>query len=234
MHALMYRAIQYPTAAQKPIVKKLGDLLRHVQKTIEAPTDPDYDYGINWLYPARKKQGYTFERQLHEFMSEAWTNPWLQYRLSKIKMPGTNALTAFVRYVARLLGFTETNALSEVMALGEELGMMGRSPGVNAQRKALVNQREYSPAYEEESQNPGTAVLQSAGERGLLGGEAGRAAPAPDAAAPARAEETATPGEVANPETGASDGARSSSRPTELIDLRKRRSILRSILECMQ
>lgn len=109
VHALTVRAIDNPTAEQKPIIEKLDKLYQHVKKEL--------GYAGKRRYP-RDLYGLT---NLKEFVAEANSNVNFQYQLAKIKYKNQTAWGAFTRTIANLLGIANVSALTEVMALTEEL-----------------------------------------------------------------------------------------------------------------
>ena len=104
VHYLTYDAIHNPTDSQKPAVKRLQNLFDHVKKNI----GPD----------GQKLYGLT---NLDEFIAEANSNVNFQYKLREIKYQNQTAWGAFTKYVAQLLGLGNDTALSEIIALTEEL-----------------------------------------------------------------------------------------------------------------
>lgn len=111
VHALISKAQRYPTPEQAPIAKEINDLFLHVKKVLK-------DQGKNF-YGLKNNR---------EFTAEAMTNPAFQYELMQIPYKGEkSAWTAFTEMVARLLGFTDVNALSEVMNLVDKLSQTERN-----------------------------------------------------------------------------------------------------------
>jgi hypothetical protein len=104
VHALTSYAINNPTPEQKPTIDKLNNLYQHVKKE---------------LGPAGKKvYGLT---NLDEFIAEANSNVAFQYQLAKIKYKNETAWGAFTKMISKLLGIANVSALTEVIALTEEL-----------------------------------------------------------------------------------------------------------------
>jgi hypothetical protein len=104
VHALTVSAISNPTPEQKPTIDKLNNLYQHVKKE---------------LGPAGKKvYGLT---NLYEFIAEANSNVAFQYQLAKIKYKNETAWGAFTKMISKLLGIANVSALTEVIALTEEL-----------------------------------------------------------------------------------------------------------------
>ena len=103
-HALTYFAINNPTEAQKPAVRRLDNLYRFVKTKLGA----------------RGKEMYGL-KNLDEFVAEANSNADFQKELSKIAYQKQTAWGAFTQAVADLLGIKNSNALTEVLALTEEL-----------------------------------------------------------------------------------------------------------------
>jgi hypothetical protein len=104
VHALTSYAISNPTAEQKPTIDKLNKLYQHVKKE---------------LGPAGKKV-YGL-KNLDEFIAEANSNVAFQYQLAKIKYQNETAWGAFTKMISKLLGIANVSALTEVIALTEEL-----------------------------------------------------------------------------------------------------------------
>jgi hypothetical protein len=102
MHALTTRIIRDPSDAQKKIVAKLSALFDHVRRNWKG----DMAYGLT---------------NLHEFVSEGWTNPQFQAKLGQIAYGKKSAWSKFVDFVSELLGFKDSNALTELLTLSEKL-----------------------------------------------------------------------------------------------------------------
>ena len=102
MHALTMEGIDNPTAMQKPAVERINKLYETVKN------DPSLKgfYGIS---------------DVHEFVSEGFSDPEFQYRLSKIKYGNSNAWEKFTQFIANLLGIQKSNALVELMSATESL-----------------------------------------------------------------------------------------------------------------
>ncbi|MEY4720082.1 MAG: hypothetical protein RL563_2700 [Pseudomonadota bacterium] len=103
-HALTHAAIDYPTDQQKPAVKRLENLFSYVKQKLGK--EGSSLYGLT---------------NLHEFVAEANSNVYFQYKLRQIKYQNQTAWGAFTKYVAQILGIGNDTALSEVIALTEEL-----------------------------------------------------------------------------------------------------------------
>ena len=111
VHALISKAQRYPTPEQAPIAKEINDLFLHVKKVLKS----------------QGKEFYALKNN-REFTAEAMTNPAFQYELMQIPYKGNkSAWTAFTEMVARLLGFSDVNALSEVMNLVDKLSQTERN-----------------------------------------------------------------------------------------------------------
>lgn len=110
-HHLTYAAINNPTDSQKPVVAKIEKLYQHVKNSLNKTSKEVY--------------GLT---NLDEFISEANSNPNFQYQLSKIPYENETAWSAFTKYVAELLGFKNSNALTEIIALTDELTSLANNP----------------------------------------------------------------------------------------------------------
>jgi hypothetical protein len=102
VHALTHDAIDNPTPNQKYFVDKLNTLHNHVRSVMPNKKD----YGL---------------KDVHEFVSEAMTNPDFQQKLSKIKYQNTTAWGKFTEWVAKLLGLKNDNAFTEFLANFEGL-----------------------------------------------------------------------------------------------------------------
>ena len=110
MHAITSWALDNPTAEQRPAVEALRALFEHVKAKL-----PDAkDYGLN---------------NIHEFMSEGFMNPEFQHKLAQVKYGNASAWSKFTRLVAKLLGFREGNAFTELLTLGEDLASKPRRSG---------------------------------------------------------------------------------------------------------
>jgi hypothetical protein len=107
VHALTYWAVNNPTDAQKPTVKKLEAIFKHVKKELAKKGKT-----------AKQIYGLT---NLDEFLAEANSNVNFQYELARIKYKNETAWGAFTRTIANLLGVANVSALTEVIALTEEL-----------------------------------------------------------------------------------------------------------------
>lgn len=115
VHALVARSQVNPTPRQKPIVKQLDELYEYVYKeTKRRGINPKTMYGLT---------------NSREFASEAMSNSEFQFYLMGIPYKGKrNAWTEFTRIVANLLGFKDTNALSEAINLVDRLAETKRAP----------------------------------------------------------------------------------------------------------
>ena len=114
-HALLVRSQQNPTPRQRPIVKQIEELYRHVYNEVKKRgMNPDDIYGLT---------------NAKEFVSEAASNQEFQFLLMNIPYKGKrSAWTEFTKLVANLLGFKDPNALSEVLNLVDRLGQTTRAP----------------------------------------------------------------------------------------------------------
>lgn len=119
-HAITSWAFHNPTPEQLPHVKALNDLFVHVRRELKG----EGHYGLT---------------NIHEFLSEAFSSPEFQVRLSKIKYGTTTAWSQFVHSVAKLLGFKESNALTEVLSLGEKLANEPRREGLTRQADIMAD-----------------------------------------------------------------------------------------------
>jgi hypothetical protein len=103
VHALTAYAIARPTPEQRPTIDKLNKLYQHVKKELGGNRNI---YGLT---------------NLDEFISEANSNVNFQYQLAKIKYKNETAWGAFTKMISKLLGIANVSALTEVIALTEEL-----------------------------------------------------------------------------------------------------------------
>jgi len=106
-HALTLDALQKPSVAQRPAVKRLQTLFDTVKND---PLIEDAYGGVS----------------LEEFVAEGFGNPEFQLRLSRIKYENTSALGKFAQYIANLLGLKADNAFTEFLSLVE--GIADRKP----------------------------------------------------------------------------------------------------------
>jgi hypothetical protein len=104
-HHLTMDGLRNPTEAQKPAVKKINDLYKHVKSYLSSR-------GKGKLYALKN---------VEEFVAESNSNVNFQYELAKIPYQKQTAWSAFTKYVAELLGFKNNNALTEIIALTDEL-----------------------------------------------------------------------------------------------------------------
>ena len=121
VHALTTDAIAHPTAAQRPAVNRLKNLYRFVKTKLGA----------------RGRQMYGL-KNLDEFIAEGNSNPEFQQELSKIKYQNKTAWGAFTQNIANLLGIKNESALTELMALTEELTSAESQTGKVAKDKGVV------------------------------------------------------------------------------------------------
>lgn len=104
VHALTYDAIHNPTKEQRPAINRLNNLYRYVKTQLGAR--------------GRTMYGLT---SMDEFIAEGNSNPEFQKELSKIRYQNQTAWGAFTKTIADLLGIKDQSALTELMALTEEL-----------------------------------------------------------------------------------------------------------------
>ena len=107
-HALTFFAINNPKPDQKATVNQLNNLHRFAKAEAKK-------MGFDWMYGLRKQD------DLDEFVAEAYSNPDFQKFLAKVPYQNQTAWGAFTQAVAKLLGIKNSNALTEVIALTEEL-----------------------------------------------------------------------------------------------------------------
>ena len=118
VHALTADAISNPTQAQRPAVNRLSNLYRFVKTRLGA----------------RGRQMYGL-KNLDEFIAEGNSNPEFQQELSKIAYQNKTAWGAFTQNIAKLLGIKNESALTELMALTEELTSTQSQTGKSIGRK---------------------------------------------------------------------------------------------------
>jgi hypothetical protein len=105
VHHLTIDGIRNPTEAQKPVVEKIERLYKHVKSVLSSQ-------GKGKLYALKN---------IDEFVAESNSNVNFQYELAKIPYQRQSAWSAFTKFVAELLGFKNSNALTEIIALTDEL-----------------------------------------------------------------------------------------------------------------
>lgn len=105
VHHLTVDAIRNPTESQKPAVEKINRLYQHVKSVLSKQ-------GKGKLYALKN---------VEEFVSESNSNVNFQYELAKIPYQRQTAWSAFTKFVSELLGFKNSNALTEIIALTDEL-----------------------------------------------------------------------------------------------------------------
>ena len=110
-HAIVSHALDKPNKEQKPYVKNLNNLYEAV-KNHESLKD---EYGV---------------QDVHEFVSEGFSNPEFQKKLGKIEYKGTTAWGNFTNAVAKLLKLQKDTALTELLSNTEAL------EAIQADRKA--------------------------------------------------------------------------------------------------
>lgn len=110
-HAIVSHALDKPNKEQKPYVKNLNNLYEAV-KNHESLKD---EYGV---------------QDVHEFVSEGFSNPEFQKKLGKIEYKGTTAWGNFTNAVAKLLKLKKDTALTELLSNTEAL------EAIQADRKA--------------------------------------------------------------------------------------------------
>ena len=104
-HALTYYAVNNPRPDQKAAVKRLDNLYRFVKTKLKAE-------GKGKLYGLKN---------MDEFLAEANGNPEFQKELARIPYQKQTAWGAFTQAIADILGIKNSSALTEVLALTEEL-----------------------------------------------------------------------------------------------------------------
>jgi hypothetical protein len=113
VHHLTMDGIRNPTSTQKPVVEKIERLYKHVKSFLSSQ-------GKGKLYALKN---------IDEFVAESNSNVNFQYELAKIPYQRQTAWSAFTKFVADLLGFKNPNALTETIALTDELAS---APGQEA------------------------------------------------------------------------------------------------------
>jgi hypothetical protein len=143
VHHLTMDGLRNPTEAQKPAVKKINDLYKHVKSYLSSK-------GKGKLY------GLT---NVDEFVAEANSNVNFQYELAKIPYQRQTAWSAFTKFVSDLLGFKNTNALTEIIALTDDLVS---KPGQQAQfgKEEVVGVEERKPTKVEVAKAAAQKALQ--------------------------------------------------------------------------
>ena len=104
VHYLLWNAVESPADAQKPAIQRLQKLFDHVKNTL-----------------GKEGQGLYALTNLQEFIAEANSNVNFQYKLRQIKYQNQTAWGAFTKFVSQILGLGNDTALSEIIALTEEL-----------------------------------------------------------------------------------------------------------------
>ena len=104
VHALTIDAIRNPSEAQKPAVRRLDNLYRYVKT--ELGQRGAKMYGL---------------RNIEEFVAEGNSNPEFQRELAQIKYQRQTAWGAFTKAIADILGIKDSRALTELLAITEEL-----------------------------------------------------------------------------------------------------------------
>jgi hypothetical protein len=92
-----------------------------IKNGIDNQVTKDYQDIVNIMNKAKSAtdaDGYAF-KDVHEFISEAFSNPAFQNTLKNIDIKSTNMWDKFVGYVKNLLGFKDEDTLSKVMTLTE-------------------------------------------------------------------------------------------------------------------
>ena len=140
VHHLTVSAINQPTPEQLPAIARLDKLFLHVKKVLKeegrVPT-------------VGKKKAYGL-KNTKEFLSEGMSNPAFQYELRKIKYQNTTAWGAFTRIVGQILGIKNDTALSELIAITEEI-----SAQQNKKSAASFNE---APVASTKTNRPGTEM----------------------------------------------------------------------------
>ena len=104
VHALTIDAIRNPTEKQKSAVNRLNNLYEYVKKRLGK--DGKQRYGLT---------------NIEEFIAEGNTNVDFQRELARIPYQRQTAWGAFTKTIADLLGIKDSRALTELIALTEEL-----------------------------------------------------------------------------------------------------------------
>mgnify|MGYP003351254171 CR=1 FL=1 len=84
----------------------------------------------------------TFQETMDEFVAEAYSNPDFQKFLAKVPYQNQTAWGAFTQAVAKLLGIKNSNALTEVIALTEELTSTESQTGKPSRRRLIGAEEE--------------------------------------------------------------------------------------------
>lgn len=138
VHAQTYFAIEEPTIRQRPVVEKLNKLYKFIRAK-----------GIS------EGEGFYGLKDIHEFTTEAFTNPAFQEYLAKTKYENSTAWGKFTQYIADLLGIKNDNAFTEFLSLSEKLGV---TPAANRRKiksgeRAFIGE-EISPSLEDQAVKP--------------------------------------------------------------------------------
>lgn len=118
MHGIMHQALMAPTAAQQPFVTRMEALFKFVKRELKGHSD----YGLS---------------DIHEFVSEAWSNPRFQTKLAGIKYGKQSAWSKFVDFIAGLLGTKDKTALTAVLQLSEEIAAQPRDRNQYTKRSQM-------------------------------------------------------------------------------------------------
>jgi hypothetical protein len=133
MHEMTHSATWKAIEAGGPIAKRMNDLFEQVKRSAAVRLDKaagKVPYGLT---------------NLHEFVAEAFTNPWFRDTLSKVTMPGeTKTLWGkFKDAVKRLFNQPEKTrtALDEIMDMGQDLMDEHQKIDVSPQSEAIMAKR---------------------------------------------------------------------------------------------
>lgn len=102
VHALTVDAIRAPKPQQKAAVNRLKNLYRYVKAQLRGKRM----YGLS---------------DVEEFIAEGMSNPEFQQELAKIPYQKKTAWGAFTKAIADILGIKDSSALTEIIAITEEL-----------------------------------------------------------------------------------------------------------------
>jgi proteasome lid subunit RPN8/RPN11 len=149
-HALTVYSIDNPTPSQRPHVQQLKKLYAHIVTLAK-----QNQYGLRtWA-----GGGDYGTADIYEMVAEGWSNPTFQYKLKQIPYGDSTLWGKFVRFVAGILGFKDSNALTELLELSEKIART-KQKGI---KPARASDRVY--AAEDETQAP------PAGGRGPAGND---------------------------------------------------------------
>lgn len=114
VHALTIDAIRNPTKAQQAAVNRLRNLYRYVKTRL-----PEQRLEVSGK-ALKVKMTYGLSNE-EEFIAEGMSNPEFQKELAQLPYKNQTAWGAFTKAIADILGIKDQSALTELIALTEEL-----------------------------------------------------------------------------------------------------------------